>query len=816
MKWSKYQLAIFDDVAKGEGHTVVEALAGSGKTSSIIEALKYIPTNLSWLLVAFNKRIADELKLRAPAGGEVSTLHSLGLKSIGKTFRKISVDNSKTENILIQLLGSKDETKELRYQLAQAVSLAKGYLAHTAIEIDEILDSHDIEPLEIERDEFINHILFVLDIAKKKTSIVDFDDMIWFPNVLKLDIPKFDRVFVDEAQDLNKAQIEFVLQTVRGKAKTKRSKAPGRITAIGDPNQCINVNTIVQTPLGFIKASEIKINDLILSYKNGETTYSSVKNIVQSKWTYGFEITTERGKTLLMSPNHKIWANGFDTLGKQFLVYLMYRNDMGFRVGKTNKWKSNSNPFGARTNSEYADKLWILDIASSNEEAILLEEIYSLKYGIPTAVFNGAQRGLNQNRIDEIFKLFGENGNKLLKDKFLSFDYPHWASRTNILTNRLRINLLAHSKNNHSNVFLEWSDEKTSQLFLENNIPFLKSKKGYRIRRYFAKYIDARTFAENIANITGSFIDERLSFNDACPRLLTASGLFVGMKVISLNNGKCIEDKIISIKKCNGDFIDLEIDDTANFFGNGILSHNSIYQWRGADSDAIGRIRKTLNAKTLGLPVTYRCPLTVVKEAQKIVPALEPAPNAIDGKIDYISYDEMYKLARPGCFILSRVNAPLVTLALGFIKRGIPANIQGRDIGENLVQLINRSKAKTIESFVDYVERWKKKECQRLMARNRDTTLVIDKAECLFALAEGADSVRELKSNIERLFSDTDDSKKVILSTTHKAKGLERDTVFMLTNTFRYSGGEESNIRYVAITRAKKELYFVKSKLDKE
>ena len=479
MKWSKYQLAIFEDVAKGEGHTVVEALAGSGKTSSIIEALKYIPANLSWLLVAFNKRIADELKLRAPTGGEVSTLHSLGLKSIGKTFRKISVDTSKTDNILIQLLGTKDETKELRYQLAQAVSLAKGYLAHTATEIDEILDSHDIEPLEIERDEFINHILFVLDIAKKKTSIVDFDDMIWFPNVLKLDIPKFDRVFVDEAQDLNKAQIEFVLQTVRGKAKTKRSKAPGRITAIGDP-------------------------------------------------------------------------------------------------------------------------------------------------------------------------------------------------------------------------------------------------------------------------------------------------------------------------------------------------HQAIYQWRGADSDAIGRIRKTLGAKTLGLPVTYRCPLTVVKEAQKIVPALEPSPTAIEGKIDYISYEEMYKLAKPGCFILSRVNAPLVTLALGFIKRGIPANIQGRDIGENLVQLINRSKAKTIESFVDYVERWKKKECQRLMARNRDTTLVIDKAECLFALAEGADSVRELKSNIERLFSDTDDSKKVILSTTHKAKGLERDTVFMLTNTYRYSGGEESNIRYVAITRAKKELYFVKSKLDKK
>lgn len=481
MKWSNYQLAIFNDVAKGEGHTVVEALAGSGKTSSIIEALKYIPSNLSWLLVAFNKRIADELKTRVPqnANGQCSTLHALGLKSIAKTYKNISVDNSKTDLILAQLLGNKDDTKELRFQLVQAISLCKGYLAKIPDEIDEILDSHDIEPVDIEREEFINHILFVMDIAKKKTNIVDFDDMIWFPNVLKLDIPKFDRVFVDEAQDLNRAQIEFVLKTVRGPAKTKRSKAQGRITAIGDPAQ-------------------------------------------------------------------------------------------------------------------------------------------------------------------------------------------------------------------------------------------------------------------------------------------------------------------------------------------------AIYAWRGADSDAIDRIRKTLGAKTLGLPISYRCPLAVIKEAQKIVPTIEPAPTAIQGKVDYISYDEMYKLAKPGCFILSRVNAPLVTLALGFIRRGIPANIQGRDIGENLTQLVNRSKAKTIEGFLSYVERWKQKECQRLLARNRDTTLVIDKAECLFALAEGLDSVRELKTTIERLFSDTDDYKKVILSTVHKAKGLERDTVFMLNNTFRYSGGEEANIRYVAITRSKNSLYFVKSKLDKK
>ena len=41
--WSAYQLAIFREVAEGKGHTVVRARAGSGKTSTIMEAMKHVP-----------------------------------------------------------------------------------------------------------------------------------------------------------------------------------------------------------------------------------------------------------------------------------------------------------------------------------------------------------------------------------------------------------------------------------------------------------------------------------------------------------------------------------------------------------------------------------------------------------------------------------------------------------------------------------------------------------------------------------------------------------------------------------------------------
>lgn len=62
--WSPFQLAVFADVATGTGHTVVNACAGSGKTTVLVEAISHVPPGLSTLFVAFNKAIAEELARR--------------------------------------------------------------------------------------------------------------------------------------------------------------------------------------------------------------------------------------------------------------------------------------------------------------------------------------------------------------------------------------------------------------------------------------------------------------------------------------------------------------------------------------------------------------------------------------------------------------------------------------------------------------------------------------------------------------------------------------------------------------------------------
>lgn len=241
--------------------------------------------------------------------------------------------------------------------------------------------------------------------------------------------------------------------------------------------------------------------------------------------------------------------------------------------------------------------------------------------------------------------------------------------------------------------------------------------------------------------------------------------------------------------------------------------YQAIYLFRGADSEAIDNFIKGQGAKVLPLSITYRCPKGVVRLAQEVVADIEAADTAPEGIIEDIQVAELLKKVRPGDFILSRTNAPLIKYCMALLKANVPANIQGRDVGANLHFFIKKSKAKTIDKFVAYVNTWRDSEIKRLLAEKKDTMAALDKAECLLNLCEGTLTIKDLKENIDNLFNDVDDNKKVILSTTHKAKGLERDRVFVLVNTYRYGPGvtgEEANLWYVAITRAKKELYLVR------
>lgn len=459
--WSPYQVAIFDAVQNSKSHLKIEALAGSGKTTTLIQCLSYLPPN--WLALAFNVKNENDLKAKAPRKGKVYNFNKLGYILCHQNLKEPTVNQNKTLNIL-EKINKNLLSKDLLYEVSQAVSLAKSSLVFSELEILDLLHEYNISSQEISDEDFSSLVFQCLEVSKKETATIDLSDQIWLPIVLNFDFPTFSTILVDEAQDLDLAQIEFV-------ARLAEKKDDIRILYFGD-------------------------------------------------------------------------------------------------------------------------------------------------------------------------------------------------------------------------------------------------------------------------------------------------------------------------------------------------RHQAMYQFRGA-KNALDLLDERFQPAVLPLPISYRSARKIISRAQTIVPKIEPRPDAPEGLEKFITSEKMLELAKPGCFILSRTNAPLVPLVFHFLKNKIPCNVQGRKFGIGFLSLIYKSKAKTVKDFQKFLLSWATEEKEKLEGLKKSTVPLMDKVECLTILSSSSKSISELIGVIQKMFSDQDDENKIILSTVHRSKGLEREIVFVLMDTFLGQSEEENNIRYVAYTRSKNELYLV-------
>jgi DNA helicase-2/ATP-dependent DNA helicase PcrA len=271
-KPSAYQQDVFTFITDGEGNAVVEAVAGSGKTTTIVKALNL--TKGKVLFCAFNKHIADELKRRAPAHVKVGTLHSIGFAALRQHLPyRPEVDGKKLWNIVKEVLPV-SEDYALRAPLAKLVSLTKSAL--TDPEDKEALDTmatyYGVE-LNGDADRLIELVPLVIGICLERTHVIDFDDMIWMPVVLNLAVESYDWVFIDEVQDLNACQIDLVLRL---------TNSTGRVVAVGDRNQSIygfrgaDVNAIPNV----IEALGAKVLPLSITYRCPKEVVKLAKELV--------------------------------------------------------------------------------------------------------------------------------------------------------------------------------------------------------------------------------------------------------------------------------------------------------------------------------------------------------------------------------------------------------------------------------------------------------------------------------------------------------------------------------------------------------
>jgi DNA helicase II / ATP-dependent DNA helicase PcrA len=247
----------------------------------------------------------------------------------------------------------------------------------------------------------------------------------------------------------------------------------------------------------------------------------------------------------------------------------------------------------------------------------------------------------------------------------------------------------------------------------------------------------------------------------------------------------------------------------------------SVYGFRGADFDAIDRIRDEFGCRELPLDISYRCPRAVVKLAQSVVPHIQPSPAAPEGAVVDEGSDWKLNIFQPTDVVLCRNTAPLVTLAYRCLAARVPCRVLGRDISSGLTSLITRMKARSIDELLPRLETYRAAETKRLLARMQEERVqaLEDKiASIHIAISNltGERTIDGLIGEIEALFSDNPNGV-LTLSTVHRAKGKEWPRVFLLNAHLmpsRYARTaeqlqQEQNVIYVAYTRAQASLHFI-------
>lgn len=255
--------------------------------------------------------------------------------------------------------------------------------------------------------------------------------------------------------------------------------------------------------------------------------------------------------------------------------------------------------------------------------------------------------------------------------------------------------------------------------------------------------------------------------------------------------------------------------------------YQSLYGFRGADAQAVPNLISELDADTLPLSITYRNPRCVVELVNQTFPhiPLEVWENASEGRIAHEREDVALSAMKDGDMVLCRTNAPMVRPVFELIRRKKKATIRGRDIGKNLMDLVEKILSDTfgdvdtisLTTVMQVLKRYKDEEVSKLLVAGKtaQAQTLEDKAETLVALSDGIRTVGELRVRIDEIFSDEIDG--IVFSTVHRAKGLEAPSVYILRQDLMphpyakqpWELEQEANIEYVAYTRSQGELIFV-------
>ena len=281
------------------------------------------------------------------------------------------------------------------------------------------------------------------------------------------------------------------------------------------------------------------------------------------------------------------------------------------------------------------------------------------------------------------------------------------------------------------------------------------------------------------------------------------------------------------------------MNDGGRFIGVGDPSQ-AIYLFGGASCSSIDDIQEELGAIDLPLSVIYRCPISHVELAKMVSPGIEAFDGAKEGIIEHdIPYAKLTSVIGEvgekydgNTLVISRRNAPLVSLAYALVADRVPFILKGRDFGKTIKKVVKMialsHNGKSIkrgfewENFSLHLNDWYARQVRNLDNNGAEKPAYLaldDKKESIMILYQHADvdNPFDFLDEIDMLFPEETENghNTITLCSIHKAKGLERQSVIVMEHDrlpFAWKditpeqAAQENNLLFVALTRSKEYL----------
>jgi DNA helicase-2/ATP-dependent DNA helicase PcrA len=629
-----------------EGPLLVIAGAGSGKTrvltfrvAHLLRAVGAKPPEI--LAITFTNKAANEMKERLERliGGPARALWVMTFHAAcGRILRREAERLGYRSNFTIY--DSADQQRLVKQCLEELEKDPKRFVPRGIHAQISNLKNRLVLPDEAQAqvasfyDQTVAEVYALYQRRLHASNAVDFDDLLLltvdllrrFPDAREKWQKAFRYILVDEYQDTNHAQ--YALLRVLGEQHRN-------VCAVGDPDQCLVAGTLVTMADRTTKPIEqVCEGDEVLScYGSGRFGPASVIGVHRSKRRDGVAIATVSGRRIVSTPEHVHFA-GFKS-GKTpqlHMTYLMWQQGSGFRVGTSRTYTDGRRqpvPGPAfRMNAEHADATWVVSVHEGEAEARLAETLLSLRYGLPTLPFV-ARPGL---------ELDTETGGRaLLAREGLSFDHPHFSAATTTsgkrIRRRLTVSLCGDSRGGGPlhRIALFGYDEEGRRAVEELGLSVRPSKSTASGWRYESAHADLERLAEIVGRLR-----EKLGVSVRYTARLAAQNGAVGkersslpfMPASAVRPGMLMVDDagafdlVTQVEDVTLDepVYDLDVERTHNFVASGLVTHNSIYAFRGADIRNILEFERDFpGTRTIALEQNYRSVNHILRAANGVI-----------------------------------------------------------------------------------------------------------------------------------------------------------------------------------------------------